>query len=288
MANSENLIFRIGDIEMGLSFGSGWEFEPLGRFPDFSSNNTPQANYYVSLKPGFDVPGGTLLFDSGQTWRLFADEDRRIFWIVSRDINPRLVGNFSKDYHSGEIFVTKSKVEEEKYLFPFGYPLGALLMTSLLGTGYGMLLHSCGVVDGENGLVFAGISTTGKTTTARLWNENPAIRILNDDRTILRKIDGQFRVYGTPWHGRGGFALAQDAPLKKIFILRHASVNQAKHLSPPQAVSALLVRTFAPLWDASAMAFTLRFLDDLCQTVPCYELGFVPDQSVVEYVRCLT
>jgi hypothetical protein len=160
-------------------------------------------------------------------------------------------------------------------------------MINLLGTGYGILLHSCGVIDGESGIVFAGIGTAGKTTTARLWNGLAGVRVLNDDHTILRKIDGQFRVYGTPWHGRGGFALSDDAPLKKVFILKHAESNRAVLLSPAQAAASLLVRCFAPLWSAPAMDYTLQFLDELCQTVPCYELGFVPDQSAVEYVRCL-
>ena len=288
MADSENLVFKIGEIGLGLSFGSGWKFAPLGRFPDFSNNCTPQANYIVSLQPGASLPRGELIFDSGQTWRLFSVGDRRILWIVSRNINPRLVGNFSQDYHRGEISVTINKLEGNKYLFPFSYPLGQVLMTSLLGTGYGIMLHSCGVVDDKNGFLFAGISTNGKTTTARLWNADQTVRVLNDDRNILRKINGQFKVYGTPWPGEGGFALADDAPLKKIFILKHAPLNQAVRLSPARAAAALLVRTFAPLWDASAMAYTLHFLDDLCQTVPCYELGFVPNQSAVEYVRCLT
>ncbi len=114
------------------------------------------------------------------------------------------------------------------------------------------------------------------------------IQVLNDDHTILRKINGQFRVYGTPWHGQGGIALAEDAPLKKIFILKHAPTNQAVRLPPAQAAAMLLVRAFAPLWSAPAMEFTLQFLDELCQAVPCYELGFVPDQTAVEYVRCLS
>ena len=92
--------------------------------------------------------------------------------------------------------------------------------------------------------------------------------MVNDDRTILRKINGQFRVYGTPWHGQGGFALAEDAPLKKIFILRQASVNQAERLSPAKAASALLVRTFAPLWDAPAMDFTLNFWTNCARLFP--------------------
>ena len=140
----------------------------------------------------------------------------------------------------------------------------------------------------RTGYLFAGIGGAGKTTTARLWNENPGVRVVNDDHSILRKIGDQFRVYGTPWHGQGGFALAEDAPLKKIFILKQAPANQAVRLSPAKAAAALLVRTFAPLWDAPAMDFTLQFLDDLCQSIPCYELGFVPDQSAVEYVRCLS
>jgi hypothetical protein len=288
MAVYKNIDFRIGGIELGLSLQDNWEFTPLGRFPDFISNNSPLVNYQVTLKPVSSQPAGFLIFDSGQAWRLFSNGDRKILWVVSSGFIPRLVGNFSSDYHSGEIFVTKSTIDVGKYVFPLSYPLGELLMTSLLGTGYGVMLHSCAVIDGENGLVFAGTSTAGKTTTARLWNDNAGVRVVNDDHIILRKIHEQFRMYGTPWHGQGGMALAEDAPLKKIFIIEHAQSNQAVRLSPAQAAAALLVRTFAPLWDAAAMAFTLQFLDELCQVIPCYKLGFVPDQSAVEYVRCLS
>jgi hypothetical protein len=288
MANSKNMIFMIGGIDLGLSINTGWALSPLGRFPDFTSNNIPQAIYRVVIKPSFSEPNGTLLFDSKQSWRLYNNQNRRMLWVGSRDYIPTLVGDFSSDYHSGEIYVTKSKIDQGKYVFPLSYPLGGLLMTSLLGTGYGIMLHSCGVIDGGNGIVFAGTSSTGKTTTARLWHENHGVRVINDDHTIIRKIDSQFRVYSTPWHGQGGYALAEDAPLKKIFILKQSQANQANLLSPVKAAAALLVRSFPPLWDASAMAFTLQFLDDLCQIVPCYELGFVPDQSAVEYVRCLS
>lgn len=82
-------------------------------------------------------------------------------------------------------------------------------------------------------------------------------------------------------------ALAEDAPLRRIFILRQAPSNQAVRISPTQAAAALLVRSFPALWSAPAMDFTLSFLSELCQAIPCYELGFVPDQSAVEYVRCL-
>ncbi len=283
-----NLIFRIGAIGIGLAGESGWEYTRVGRFPDFLSAEIPGASFNVKVSPPPAEPSGHLSFDSGQSWRLYQDRDRWVFWARTHSHNPYLVGNFSPDFHNGDIFTLASDQEAKKFIFPLCHPLGDLLMINLLGTGYGILLHSCGVSDAGNGIVFAGVGGAGKTTTARLWNDQAGVRVLNDDRTILRKMDGQFRVYGTPWHGQGGIALAEDAPLKQILILKQASSNQAVRLSPARAAAALLVRTFAPLWSAPAMAFTLQFLDELCQAVPCYELGFIPDQSAVEYVRCLS
>ena len=77
--------------------------------------------------------------------------------------------------------------------------------------------NSCGLIDQSNGIVFAGTSTAGKSTTARLWDGLDGVRVLSDDHTILRKMEGQFRVYGTPWQGEGGYALADDAPLKNLY-----------------------------------------------------------------------
>jgi len=287
MSSYENLTFQIAAVGIRLVGDPNWEYTLKGRFPDFLSKETPQASYSISIGPVPGEPSGLPFFDTEINWRLFHDQGQWVLWVRSADRDPYLAGRFSQDFHTGEIFTTESTQEPGKYIFPISYPLGGLLMTSLLGTGYGIMLHSCGVIDAGDGLVFAGISTAGKTTTAFLWEKHPQARVLNDDHTILRKTDGQFRLYGTPWHGLTGIARSADAPLKKIFILKHAPANQAVRLSPARAAAALLVRTFAPLWSAPAMAYTLQFLDELCQTVPCYELGFVPDQSVVEYVRCL-
>ena len=82
-------------------------------------------------------------------------------------------------------------------------------------------------------------------------------------------------------------ALPDHAPLEQIFILKQARQNLANPLAPFVAVSHLLGRIFPPLWSANGMGFTLEFLEDLCNTIPCYELSFLPEPSVVEYVRCL-
>ena len=116
-------------------------------------------------------------------------------------------------------------------------------MTNLLGTGLGVMLHSCGVIYQGSGLVFAGVGGAGKSTTARLWQQQSGARVVNDDRVIIRRTGGQFRLYGTPWHGEGGMALAEDAPLKRIFILKHANFQ-------PDSSRSHLLRPSTACWRA--------------------------------------
>jgi hypothetical protein len=286
MNNSLN--FRIGAIGISLTGNPSWDYTRKGVFAKFSTTELHHTQYKINVNPPPIQPLSRPLFDTGNGWRLYQNNRQWLLWIPSWTNIPYLAGIFEPDYQSGEIFVSESNQEPGKYVFPLSFPMGELLMTNLLGTRYGIMLHSCGVIDEGEGIIFAGISGAGKTTTARLWQNFTGVQIVNDDHTIIRKIDNEFRLYGTPWHGQGGFAQAEDAPLKEIYILKHSLSNHAVRLAPPKAAAALLVRTFAPLWNAKAMALTLQFLDELCQAVPCYELGFVPDQSAVEYVRCLS
>jgi hypothetical protein len=162
--------------------------------------------------------------------------------------------------------------------------MGELFTMNLLGTGLGMLFHGAGVIYEGKSYLFAGKSGAGKTTTSRLWQLLPGVKVVNDDKVIVRHQDGMFRLYGTPWHGEGGMALPDSAPLARVFLLKHGEQNSLNPLAPMQAAVELLGRSFIPLWDAAKMDFTLKFLDEMCQAVPCYELSFLPDSSAVDFV----
>ncbi len=41
-----------------------------------------------------------------------------------------------------------------------------------------------------------------------------------------------------------------------------------------------------PLWDADGMAFTLDFLNAMVQEISCYELAFVPDERLIDFLQC--
>jgi len=147
------------------------------------------------------------------------------------------------------------------------------------------MVHACGIDDGGRGYLFAGNSTHGKTTMARLWQDEALI--LNDDRIVLRRRGGRFWMYGMPWHGDYTGVSPQGVPLDKVFFLRHAEANEVHRREDVAACSMLLTRCFPPLWDAEGMRFTLDFCAQLVADVPCYELGFVPDKNVLDLVRCV-
>jgi hypothetical protein len=227
-------------------------------------------------------------FETHQSWQLLQVDGKWVIKVRSPDLDPYQIGVFPSDFRSGDIYVAANERTPHRYIFPLSYPLGELYMMNLLGTGLGMLFHATGVIDRGKGYLFTGHGGAGKTTIARLWEALPDVRVVNDDKVIVREEAGEFRLYGTPWHGDGGMALPDSAPLAKVFILKQATQNSYASLPPVQAAGDLLARLFVPLWDAEKIANTLRILDKLCQDIPCHELGFLPDSSIVDFVRNLS
>ncbi len=165
------------------------------------------------------------------------------------------------------------------------YPLAELLLIWILARRDGILAHAAGVVDGAKGYLFVGNSGHGKTTMARLWAEGATI--LNDDRIVVRPRDGRFWMYGTPWHGDYQRVSPGAFPISKVFFLSQSTSNQAQPRSTSEAATLLLTRSFLPLWDRTAMASLLSSCAEIASAVPCYDLGFLPEPGIVDYVRGL-
>ena len=254
-------------------------------FAPFLTNGQPDIDLIVRMGlPSFS-DSAALVFHTDGNWSLYQENGRYVIPVCfPPGAEPRLIAKMESDFRSGEIIVDDNRKIRSPF-FPLEYPLGELLFINLLARGRGVLLHACAVNDGGKGLLFTGTSGAGKSTTANLWQNIPGVTLLSDDRVILRLRNNRFWIYGTPWHGDARAASPEGVPLERIFILKHASRNFATPLDPQDAVSSVLVRTFPTFWDADGMAFTLQFLTDLAETISCYELGFVPDHSMVDFVR---
>jgi hypothetical protein len=168
---------------------------------------------------------------------------------------------------------------------PFDGPALELLMAHHLAQGGGAIIHACGIAVDGRGFLFVGQSGAGKSTLARIWDEETGVDILSDDRIILRKKGRQFWIYGTPWHGDGGFASPQSVRLEKIFFLKHSNKNSIGPVDGIARVSRLIACSFPTHWDPQGMAFTLDMFTDLAATVPFYDLAFTPDRRALEAIE---
>jgi hypothetical protein len=129
-----------------------------------------------------------------------------------------------------------------------------------------------------------GHSGAGKSTTTRLWKRQVPVNVLSDDRIIVRKLDGQFFMHGTPWHGEAAFASPGRAPIRRIFLLEHGAGNHLERLSPGAAVAELLARSFTPFYQPRFVDPVLALLQEMAESLPCYRFHFVPDHCAVERI----
>ena len=195
------------------------------------------------------------------------------------------------DFCSGDI-VTRARflsrffsMAHKNMASPFTYPLDEVLMVQLLSQGRGLLVHACGVKYKEKGFLFVGSSGAGKSTMANIWKNQKGAIILSDDRIVIRKIGTQFFIFGTPWHGEAKMCSPESVPLEKIFFLARAQDNVIKRLAVTEAASRLLVCAFVTFWDKQGMGFSLDFCNQLASAGLCRELGFVPEASVLDYIK---
>ena len=231
---------------------------------------------------------GHVVFEAGEWWTLRRDADDWIFDIftVLNGPVPFRSARVRPDFSSGEIVLHAPYYRGVEEVDPLGYPLAELVLNGKLAREGGVELHACGIVD-ENGrgLVFAGRSGDGKTTTARLWDGRPGVTVLSDDRLILSRRANEFCVYGTPWHGEAEFAAAASAPLAALFLLEHGSATEAVPVSGAEAVANLMPRCFPPFYSREGVEGVLGTLQALVGAVPCFRFPFVPGQGAVECTR---
>jgi hypothetical protein len=286
--------FRIGEVSLGLS---GECTQPAAFGPQIDQFRFESETCDVELRlqwaDSLTHPQGQVLFDSGSVWKLYEDGTGLLFDFESPVVGPMPYKRMrvDREFRSGRILLNRQCLSDTSAWNPLEYPLDELVVMHRLGRERGVEVHAAGLRDAEgNGYLFLGHSGAGKSTTTRLWNQQPGMTVLSDDRIILRETTGpggqsEVWMHGTPWHGEAAFAAPEKARIERFFILEHAPKNRITPLSGSRAVGEMMARSFLPFYDAAALENTMSFLQEIVATIPCYRLEFRPDGTAVEAVR---
>ncbi len=226
------------------------------------------------------------IFDSGHTWAFYRSDGKYVLQndALESDSSPNTYLVLEPDFKSGDIYHSDDSFNQNLLHDPLGYPLNQILMILLLSRSKGILMHACGIDDRGSGYLFLGNSGHGKSTMAKLWFEKHAT-VLNDDRIVVREKNGEFWMYGTPWHGDFKELSPKGLTIHKIFFLHRGEKNLTVFQKGAEAVTMLLTRSFPPLWDKKGMAYTMGLCHRIVNKIPCYELSFEPDTWIVDLLR---
>ncbi len=226
-----------------------------------------------------------------EQWRMQKKDNSYIYRCALEDRNQIMLVNETFDRVTAYLLTDKDKGRVwniAHIVFDF---LQVLLINYLALRKNGVFVHSIGVRDlNGRGLLFAGKSGAGKSTTARLWHKYSKATVLNDDRIIVRRLNDNFFIHSSPWHGEFKdyhITYLESAPSDKLFFIYHAPKNTIQRISEKEAFNLLYPTLFPTFWDKRCLENVVSFCQDLTRSVPCFSLGFINNEEVVEFVRKL-
>lgn len=286
------LALHIGGFSLGLWCEKGMSVvldqDHLPFVAPSDEARTCDLEFDVSWAPSLPLPKSAPDFTSGGLWSAHRDPSGTKFYFSSPAFGqqPYKAAWLDPTFSRGHVVLNRSSFLAQDALSPLEYPIDELVLMHRLALGEGVELHALGLVDQDgSGYLFLGHSGAGKSTTARLWMRQPGVRLLSDDRIILRQHHGIYRMYGTPWHGDAGISSPASAPLSAIFFLEQAPAHQILPIAQPQAAAELFARAFVPHYLKSGIEFTLHFLDELTRSIPSSIFRFAPTDGAVEAIR---
>ena len=136
-----------------------------------------------------------------------------------------------------------------------------------------ILFHGSALSFSGDGYIFSAKSGTGKSTHARIWRERfgNSVKMINDDKPMIKITDNSAFVYGTPWNGKHRLGENISAPIKAICFLKRSEVNSIKKTEALNIYPQLLSQVYKPT-DKALFEKTLDLLRKLCSCVDFYEL----------------
>jgi hypothetical protein len=225
-------------------------------------------------------------------WVIYCQEDSWTYLMMAPSScegpRPCCVAIFDADYRRGEIYHAAA---DDAFLGGdidslTRFPTDQILLAQVFANRSGCVIHSAAAVLDGSGLLFAGHSGAGKSTTMKILDGRA--QILCDDRNIVRRWPEGFRVHGTWSHGEISRVSGAGAPLRAVLFLCQSSENRLVPLTDPKAiVGRLLACLIRPLASAAWWEKSLATIAALVREVPCYEMQFDRSGRIVRELAAL-
>jgi hypothetical protein len=284
---------RLNVADLVVSLRSDPGVRVVGHVDSFLTHGPPEAAIKIRFGNEADWAGEWHQLSTGQDlgWNAFRTTDGESILVerlggdvlvrFAPDVDCRFVEVLLKP--SGQA-AASNRLPGRDLLLVEIMPLPVVVLLS--GRG-GLFIHSCAVALKGEGILFAGVSGSGKSTMAELWRRfgPSSSRVIDDEHILARSSTELTMLFGAPWSRGARKATFSRTPAKAIFFLSHGDRNQCTHLSSGEALAQLMSQVFLPVWSQEQLERTLQTCAGLLENIECYGLQFVPDAEGVGFVQ---
>ena len=107
----------------------------------------------------------------------------------------------------------------------------------------------------------------------------PGCDLMNDDNPIIRIIDGQAWIFGSPWSGKTPCYRNIKAQLGAVTRIDRATSNSIEKLSPISAFASLLPSCSSMKWDSEIYNAICDTITKVIETTNIYTLHCLPNEE---------
>lgn len=209
---------------------------------------------------------------NSETWELWKDDQSAYTLLIKHYKEPFLFIRVDQNFAEGLYQWANPDIDPVN--ISINDILDLRLYLNWLANFGDLVLHASGFVYGGKGYCFLGESGRGKSTIVRDLVRQPGVIVLGEDQVILRYLDHNFYIYGTPWHTDPHMCAPINAPLEKMFFLDRARPQTVREMTPMEVTSRVLQTAFMPWYRRECLPLILHRVSMLPEHVRCVTLAY--------------
>lgn len=229
------------------------------------------------------VEKGNLIgkFDSGGNYHDVYRTDKGEYRILVSDIykHPCCLLMTNDDFSYADVALQGNYTMRN-----FGLNNALMMMFAFSNAQNGtILIHSSVIRKNNKGFLFLGVSGTGKSTHTSNWLKwvNDC-DLMNDDNPIVRYIDGQVLVFGSPWSGKTPCYRNIEAPVGAFVQLQQAPYNKIRKMQVVETFAVLLPSCSVMKWDEKIYTGICDTVGNVMEKTNTYLLENLPNKAAVD------
>ena len=245
--------------------------------------NFTEKSLFLRIEDTPEIPRShlTKLLCENEIWQLWLDKEENFVFTQPKQ-SPQRWTFIDPDFQHGKIVGNFSGFDQ-KGIYPLQY-IDIVIFSNWLANFGDLILHASGFAYHGEGYCFLGNSGAGKSTLVRDLSENHGVTVLGEDQVILRKMDDQFLLFGTPWHETLDMCSPLGVPLKKIYFLDRDAPQVVAPVRDFEAVVQIMQTAFYPIYRAEVLENILANLSSLTGAMSFYSLAYKRGTDVLQAI----